>query len=129
MPLGIGKWLSSVEWNNSNEQIIFALISDDRRQPMKSKLSPPNSNSNGQLNPPTFSKGLDEWLNNNNYRESINYQQKNMDDWLNATMKDSPKTFSVASGDFLDGPSAMNGISAPIIETNHGVPDSTVNSF
>lgn len=40
---------------------------------------------------------------NNNINSNSN--SSHLDDWLNATMKDSPKTFSVSSTEFLDGPS------------------------
>lgn len=36
---------------------------------------------------------------------SSSNNNSHLDDWLNATMKDSPKTFSVSSTEFLDGPS------------------------
>lgn len=51
-----------------------------------------------------FPKNSEDWLSNSN-RNSINLnQQKRLDEWLNETMKDSPKTFSSSSVEFLDGP-------------------------
>lgn len=55
-------------------------------------------------------KYLNDWLatsNNNNNNNNINinpnggYQQKSLDGWLNAAMKNSPETFSMSS--MLDG--------------------------
>lgn len=41
----------------------------------------------------------------NNNINNTTTTNSHLDDWLNATMKDSPKTFSVSSTEFLDGPS------------------------
>lgn len=67
-------------------------------------------NSNNQSSSATYKKYLNEWLatsnnNNNNNINHINpnggYQQKSLDGWLNAAMKNSPETFSMSS--MLDG--------------------------
>lgn len=93
-----------------------------------------NLNLNAAINSNQFTKSLDDWLNsncnnmNNNNGSSggmmamgggggnagvavgattvtnNNTTNSHLDDWLNATMKDSPKTFSVSSTEFLDGP-------------------------
>lgn len=101
-----------------------------------------STNGNGNIaaasnitNVPSYPKNLDEWLNNNNNNVNTSvYQQKSLDDWLNATMKDSPKTFSVSSTEFLDGPKVsvpqfpMNGIGPQAGSSHHyRLPDSTVN--
>lgn len=65
-----------------------------------------NLNANNQ-----FTKSMDDWLNSNNNGNFNNgnsntdaNRSSHLDEWLNATMKDSPKTFSVSSTEFLDGP-------------------------
>lgn len=92
----------------------------------KPKLSPPNLNTPQQfckMNPINsangishnlnsnnnqFTKSMDDWLNSNNGNCSNGNNDANrsnhLDEWLNATMKDSPKTFSMSSTEFLDGP-------------------------
>lgn len=64
-----------------------------------------SNNTSGSDNQQTTSKTLDETLLNGNDASNFNgnYQQKHLEDWLNATMKASPKTFSVSSAEFLDG--------------------------
>lgn len=58
----------------------------------------------------TYKKYLNDWLatsNNNNNNNNINinpnggYQQKSLDGWLNAAMKNSPEPFSMSS--MVDG--------------------------
>ncbi|XP_031631656.1 myb-like protein D isoform X2 [Contarinia nasturtii] len=64
-----------------------------------------NNNNNNQ-----FIKSMDDWLNSNNNNcnngntNNDANRTSHLDEWLNATMKDSPKTFSVSSTEFLDGP-------------------------
>lgn len=65
-------------------------------------------------------------------------RSSHLDDWLNATtMKDSPKTFSVSSTEFLDGPSRnvinsnglnTTGIVMPPINLLRMMPDYQVNN-
>lgn len=80
-----------------------------------------NSNDTSNYCNSQIMKSMEEWLNNGNNNNNngianidndstnpnANYQQKHFDDWLNATMKDSPKTFSVSSTDILDGTTRM----------------------
>lgn len=84
-------------------------------------------------NQTSFTKSMDDWLNlniennnhnhnhnnnNNNNGNDVNYQQKHLDDWLNATLKDSPKTFSISSTEFPDGPTRnahINGIGSMVL--------------
>lgn len=82
------------------------------------------ANNNNQTS--TFNKSMEDWLSNSNNNNinvnnhnngngnDANYQQKHLDDWLNATMKDSPKTFSISSTEFPnDGPTRnaqLNGM-------------------
>lgn len=120
-----------------------------------------NSNSN---NTNHFNKSLDDWLNSNcnnglgitttgggigtgvaagpigatTITNNDTNRSSHLDDWLNATtMKDSPKTFSVSSTEFLDGPSrnvinsnGLNtaGIVMPPINLLRMMPDYQVNN-
>lgn len=112
----------------------------------KSNSNANGNNSNTNSNSNNYQKSMDDWLsnnivnnnnnnnhstaNNNNNHDAGGYQQKNLDDWLNATMKDSPKTFSVSSTEFLDGPPTRNvlnsngiGSIAPPVNLFRAVPD------
>lgn len=78
------------------------------------KSIPPNSangsSHNIHANNNQYTKSMDDWLNSNNgnCNNGNNIADANrashLDEWLNATMKDSPKTFSISSTEFLDGP-------------------------
>lgn len=77
-----------------------------------------NNTSNSCDNQQTTPKALEDTLVNGNDASTTNgnYQQRHLEDWLNATMKASPKTFSVSSAEFLDGASRnalnTNGLGA-----------------
>lgn len=101
---------------------------DQKRTRQKPKLSPSNMNTQQQYNKANttnsangnnhninannnqYAKSMDDWLNSNNGNcsngnpSTDTNRTSHLDDWLNATMKDSPKTFSVSSTEFLDGP-------------------------
>lgn len=107
--------------------LIFLTL-DQKRTRQKSKVSSSNMNTPQQYNksiPPNsangsshnihannnqYTKSMDDWLNSNNgnCNNGNNIADANrashLDEWLNATMKDSPKTFSISSTEFLDGP-------------------------
>lgn len=91
-----------------------------------SKNNPTNSangsSHNLNANNNQYTKSMDDWLNSNNgmcnngNASNDANRTSHLDEWLNATMKDSPKTFSVSSTEFLDGPSRnvinSNGLSS-----------------
>lgn len=99
------------------------MSTDQKRTRQKPKLSPSSMNAPQQYNkiiPPNnannnqYTKSMDDWLNSNNNGSNCNNggitnpdvnRASHLDEWLNATMKDSPKTFSISSTEFLDGPS------------------------
>lgn len=82
-----------------------------------------NNTSNTCDNQQTTTKTLEETLLNGNDTATANgnYQQRHLEDWLNATMKASPKTFSVSSAEFLDGAS-RNALNANGIGTAYAAP-------
>lgn len=93
-------WLNSTDNNMSNSNNIY-------------RTSTANSNTENHNHNHNNSN-----INNNNNGNDVNYQQKHLDDWLNATLKDSPKTFSISSTEFPEGPTRnahINGIGSMVL--------------
>lgn len=112
------------------------------------KSIPPNSangsSHNIHANNNQYTKSMDDWLNSNNgnCNNGNNIADANrashLDEWLNATMKDSPKTFSISSTEFLDGPTRnvnnSNGLGSmgmvmPPVNLLRMMPEFQVNIF
>lgn len=100
--------MSNIQQHNKSAQ------NDGNANNISNNSSNNNSNNitnNTCDNQQTTTKTLEDTLLNGNDATTMNgnYQQKHLEDWLNATMKASPKTFSVSSAEFLDGArSALN---------------------
>lgn len=100
---------------------LFSIIAGNdigNRKRTKSKVSPQNVNHHYNMyNQNSGSRNfdprkLDEWLNRNS-TGNLGYEM-NVDEWLNTTMKESPKTFSASSTEFLDSnrAAAINGVNS-----------------